>query len=113
MQNQKTVRTVLPLLERIAGDYTTESYSKSEVTGYAFQVDTSAATNGTTLSVQVQHSLDGILWHNLSTAATATISASVKGLLTQGTTIAPMVRAVVSLGVNTSYFSVIVYSAGV
>lgn len=113
MQNQRSVLTVLPLLQRIAGDYTTETYAKSDITGYAFQVDTSAATDGTTLSVQVQHSLDGIIWHNLSTAATATTSSTVKGLLTQGTTVAPMVRAVVTLGVNTTTFSVIAYSAGV
>jgi hypothetical protein len=113
MQNQKSCATVLPLLARDTGVIVTNPYAKSDVIGYAIQVDTVAATDGSTLAIQIQHSLDGILWHNLDTATSITTSSTVKGALVQGTTIAPMVRASITLGVNNTTFSVIAYAAGV
>lgn len=103
MQTQKSVQILLPLASRAANTYTSEAYAKAEMPRVACSFDwSSGVTNGTTVSVQPQGSLDGVTWHVFGTPATATASATVKGVLGDWTTAAPLVRFAVTTGVNTS-----------
>ena len=108
MQKQMSVITVLPLLSRVVGAYTSDPCPKGEMPRVAFQLDfTSAATDGTTASIQPQGSLDGTSWRNIGSVTSITTSATVKGAIVDVTTASPLTRVVVTTGVNTASFSIL------
>jgi hypothetical protein len=110
MQNQKSSSVVLPLAasNRVAGDYTSGSYAKAEMSRVAFQIDfTAGSADGTTAALQIQGSIDETLWHNIGAVANITLSATVRGAIVEAPTAAPSVRLVATTAVNASNFSVI------
>jgi hypothetical protein len=110
MQNQKSSSVLLQLAasNRAAGDYTSGSYAKAEMSRVAFQMDfTAGSANGTTAALQIQGSLDGTLWHNIGSVTNITLSATVRGAIVEAATAAPNVRLAATTAVNVSNFSVI------
>jgi hypothetical protein len=106
MQNQKSTAILMDLLSRTANVHTSIPYVKAEMPRIACQFDWSATvTDGTTVSIQPQGSLDGTSWRVIGSPATATASATVKGVIGEWVTAVPLMRFVVTTGVNTSTFS--------
>ena len=108
MQKQMSVITVLPLLSRVVGAYTSDPCPKGEMPRVAFQLDfTAAVTDGTEVSIQPWGSLDGTSWRVLGSPTSITTSATVKGAMVDVTTAAPLVRVVATTSVNTASFSIL------